>query len=124
MNFLLNLDLIGIVYIQRLGEWALVTKKQASSGSSEDVPLGNVPTGETPSIPKHFEQAIAELESIVASMERGDLSLEASLTAYERGVVLARACQTQLQQAEQQVKVLEQDLLRPMDSDKTLNDSE
>ena len=89
----------------------MVTKKQTSEA-------------DVPSLPKHFEQAIAELESIVTSMEHGDLSLEDSLTAYERGVALARACQSQLQQAEQQVKVLEQDLLRPMDSDKTINDSE
>lgn len=66
--------------------------------------------------PQNFEQALAELEKIVASMESGDMSLEASLVAYERGVELARACQTQLQQAEQQVRVLEQDLLRPLTS--------
>ncbi len=73
---------------------------------SADAALDDVPTS--------FEQAIAELEKVVASMESGDLSLEASLAAYERGVVLARACQTQLQAAEQQVKVLEHDLLRPL----------
>ena len=64
-------------------------------------------------VPENFEQALAELEKIVGSMESTDLSLEASLVAYERGVLLARACQSQLQVAEQQVKVLEQDLLRP-----------
>ncbi|MCD8505066.1 MAG: exodeoxyribonuclease VII small subunit [Burkholderiaceae bacterium] len=61
-----------------------------------------------------FEQSIAELERIVASMEAGDMSLEASIVAYERGVELARTCQAQLQKAEQQVRVLEQDLLRPL----------
>lgn len=65
-------------------------------------------------MPKDFEQALAELEKIVTSMEAGNMSLEASLVAYERGVELARACQAQLQKAEQQVRVLEQDLLRPL----------
>lgn len=69
-----------------------------------------------PNIPEDFEKAMAQLESIVTSMERGDLTLEDSLVAYERGVALARACQTQLEQAEQQVRVLEQDLLRPLRS--------
>lgn len=64
-------------------------------------------------VPETFEQAFSDLERIVASLESGELSLEDSLAAYERGVVLARACQSQLQAAEQQVKVLEQDLLRP-----------
>ena len=66
-------------------------------------------------VPDNFEQALAELEKIVASMEAGDMSLEASLSAYERGVALARICQAQLQAAEQQVRVLEQDFLRPFD---------
>jgi exodeoxyribonuclease VII small subunit len=81
----------------------LVTKKQALAVQDA-----------ASNIPEHFEQAIEQLESIVASMERGDLTLEQSLAAYERGVALARACQTQLEKAEQQVKVLEQDLLRPL----------
>lgn len=81
-----------------------MSKKQASAPQE---------TG-APDIPEHFEKAIAELESIVASMERGDLTLEDSLAAYERGVRLSRACQAQLENAQQQVNVLEQDLLRPL----------
>ena len=77
--------------------------------------------GETPA---NFEQALSELEKIVASMEAGDMSLEASLAAYERGVELARACQSQLQQAEQQVRVLEQDLLRPFQTDEGETDDD
>jgi exodeoxyribonuclease VII small subunit len=79
----------------------LVTKKKSEQTSANDVPAD-------------FEQALAELEQIVASMERGDLTLEASMAAYARGVVLAKACQSQLQAAEQQVRVLEQDLLKPL----------
>lgn len=82
------------------------------------------PDSQVVDIPDRFEQAIAQLESIVASMESGQLSLQESMTAYERGVALARACQAQLQQAEQQVRVLEQDLLRPMDTQAASTDSE
>lgn len=66
-------------------------------------------------LPQDFETALAELESLVAAMENGTLPLEQSLSAYRRGVELARVCQDRLAQAEQQVKVLEGDLLRPLD---------
>lgn len=89
----------------------MATKKQAQSQQA----LSPQDSGQAQvNLPTNFETAIAELESIVASMERGDLTLEDSLTAYERGVALARTCQTQLEKAEQQVRVLEQDLLRPL----------
>ena len=65
-------------------------------------------------MPKSFEESLIELEKIVASMESGEMSLEASMLAYARGVELARVCQAQLQKAEQQVRVLEQDLLKPL----------
>ena len=53
-----------------------------------------------------FEDALAELESLVEKMETGDLSLEDSLAAFERGVKLTRHCQSALQAAELKVKVL------------------
>ncbi|MCS4504399.1 Exodeoxyribonuclease 7 small subunit [wastewater metagenome] len=53
-----------------------------------------------------FETALAELEELVARMERGDLSLEDSLSAFERGVGLTRVCQKALTEAEQKVEVL------------------
>mgnify|MGYP001569080693 CR=1 FL=1 len=55
---------------------------------------------------------MAELERIVASMENSDLSLEASLAAHKRGLELARYCQGVLAQAQQQVTVLEEDMLK------------
>lgn len=64
---------------------------------------------------KDFESALAELERIVASMERGEMTLEASLEAYQRGVELARVCQERLAAVEQQVKVLSGELLKPLD---------
>ena len=53
-----------------------------------------------------FEQALTELEDLVTAMEEGDLSLEESLQAFEKGVKLTRDCQTALKQAEQKVQVL------------------
>jgi len=55
-----------------------------------------------------FEQGMAELESIVARLEQGDLPLEESLRQFERGVVLTRACQSALKTAEQRVEILVQ----------------
>jgi len=54
-----------------------------------------------------FETALAELEAIVHSMEDGKLELEASITAYRRGMELMKHCQQQLADAEQQVRILE-----------------
>jgi exodeoxyribonuclease VII small subunit len=62
-----------------------------------------------------FEQALAELEKIVARMEGGDLSLEQALAAHKRGLELARSCQQRLENAQQQVKILEGDVLRPLE---------
>ena len=53
-----------------------------------------------------FEHALEELESLVEKMETGELSLEESLAAFERGVKLTRHCQSSLKAAELKVKVL------------------
>ncbi len=53
-----------------------------------------------------FSEALAELESIVAALESGDLDLEESLSRYERGVALLRASQAKLAAAEQRVTML------------------
>jgi exodeoxyribonuclease VII small subunit len=62
--------------------------------------------------PASFEAALEELEKIVASMESGKLSLEQSLSAHKRGLELAQYCQGVLAQAQQQVKVLEDNTLK------------
>ena len=54
----------------------------------------------------HFEQSLEELEQLVEKMEAGDLGLEQSLTAYERGVGLYRQCQQALEQAQLRVRLL------------------
>jgi exodeoxyribonuclease VII small subunit len=61
-----------------------------------------------------FEKALAELESIVAKMEDGGLSLEQSLAAHKRGLELAKQCRERLEAAQQQVKVLEGEVLKPL----------
>ncbi|MBL8528652.1 MAG: exodeoxyribonuclease VII small subunit [Burkholderiales bacterium] len=63
--------------------------------------------------PESFEAAIVELEGLVARMESGQLPLEQSLAAYKRGAQLLQYCQTTLQAAEQQVKILEENTLKP-----------
>lgn len=73
-----------------------------------------MPKSESPTdtAPAGFEQALAELETIVARMESGELTLEHSLAAYKRGAALLQYCQLALKDAQQQVKVLESGLLR------------
>ena len=61
-----------------------------------------------------FEKALAELESLVAKMEDGGLTLEQSLSAHKRGLELAKQCRERLEAAQQQVKVLEGEVLRPL----------
>ena len=60
----------------------------------------------------NFEAAMTELEGIVAEMEGGKLSLEQSLAAYQRGAELLTFCRTRLDDAQQQVKVLEEGVLK------------
>ena len=59
-----------------------------------------------------FESAMAELEQIVADMEAGKLSLEDSLAAYKRGAELLSFCRSKLEDAQQQVRVLEDGVLK------------
>ena len=59
-----------------------------------------------------FESALAELEEIVSDMEAGQLPLEKSLAAYKRGAELLKFCQGALQDAQQQVKILEDGVLK------------
>ena len=55
---------------------------------------------------KDFESAIAELETLVKTLEDGDLPLEKSLELFERGVQLSRFCHSRLEQAERRVEIL------------------
>lgn len=53
-----------------------------------------------------FEKSMQELEKLVNALEKGDLSLEQSLEAFEAGVKLTRECQEKLTAAEHKVQLL------------------
>jgi exodeoxyribonuclease VII small subunit len=53
-----------------------------------------------------FEESLHELDTIVQSLEQGDLSLEESMTLFERGLNLSQLSQVKLQTAEQKVQIL------------------
>lgn len=71
-----------------------------------------------------FESALKELEDVVTRLEKGELSLEASLQYFERGVALTRHCQKSLQEAEQKVETLlgDQDEPQAFDPEAGSND--
>ncbi|MFY0664694.1 MAG: exodeoxyribonuclease VII small subunit [Natronospirillum sp.] len=54
----------------------------------------------------NFEKSLADLEKIVVQLEQGELTLDESMAAFEQGVRLTRACQQQLDAAEQKVRIL------------------
>jgi exodeoxyribonuclease VII small subunit len=56
-----------------------------------------------------FESALEELESLVSKMESGELSLDDSLKAFERGIELTRTCQSTLEAAELKIQMLTKD---------------
>lgn len=56
-----------------------------------------------------FEKALAELESIVQRLEKGDVALEESIRIYERGEALKRRCDALLREAEARVEKIARD---------------
>lgn len=56
--------------------------------------------------PTDFESRLQRLESLVVKLEQGDLPLADALAAYEEGVTITRACQQQLNEAEQKIEML------------------
>lgn len=67
--------------------------------------------------PPSFEQALAELEAIVARMEDGKLPLEESLAAYQRGAQLIRYCESKLTDAQARIAILDGESLRDFTPD-------
>ncbi|MEZ5738837.1 MAG: exodeoxyribonuclease VII small subunit [Burkholderiaceae bacterium] len=81
-------------------------------------PKPQTPTDVDPDLAQlSFEQAVEELERIVASMEAGELPLQQALSSYQRGAALVGRCRGALEDARLQVKVLEGDLLKPFVAD-------
>jgi exodeoxyribonuclease VII small subunit len=60
-----------------------------------------------------YEDALGELERLVAAMEGGSLPLDKLLESYQRGAELLSLCRARLTAVEQQVKVLEEGQLKP-----------
>ena len=71
-----------------------------------------LPMAKTDPPAQTFEAALAELESILATMEDGQLPLAETLAAYKRGAELLQFCQAALKDAQQQVQVLERGVLK------------
>jgi exodeoxyribonuclease VII small subunit len=68
-------------------------------------------------LPASYEAALEELERLVGQIESGQLPLEQLLTGYQRGAELLQYCRDKLQAVENQVKVLEQGVLKPWTQD-------
>ena len=69
--------------------------------------------GPTAVIAPSYEDALGELDRLVAAMEAGQLPLDRLLESYKRGAELLTFCRTRLEAVEQQVKVLEDGQLQP-----------
>lgn len=63
-----------------------------------------------------YEAAVAELEQLVAAMEGGQMPLDRLLEGYKRGAELLAFCRTRLKAVEEQVQVLEDGQLRPLEA--------
>ena len=69
----------------------------------------------TAAVPARYEDAIDELDRLVGAMEAGQLPLDRLLESYKRGAELLTFCRARLEAIEQQVKVLEDGQLKPLD---------
>jgi exodeoxyribonuclease VII small subunit len=65
-----------------------------------------MPTRKNQPPPKDFEEALRELEQILAEIEKGEVGLEDSLLRYERGTFLIQHCQNILNTAEKQIELI------------------
>jgi exodeoxyribonuclease VII small subunit len=69
----------------------------------------------------NLEESLTEITTLIDKMEHGELTLEQSLTQFERGITLIRHCQKVLTDAEQKVQILlqnnKQDTLQPYGED-------
>jgi exodeoxyribonuclease VII small subunit len=73
----------------------------------------STPDAALPVAPASYEEALAELERLVAAMEAGKMPLDRLLESYRRGAELLGFCRGRLEAVEQQVKVLEEGLQKP-----------
>jgi exodeoxyribonuclease VII small subunit len=73
----------------------------------------NTASPQPTAVPASYEEAVTELDALVASMEAGQLPLERMLESYRRGAELLGFCRARLEAVEQQVKILEDGQLKP-----------
>lgn len=85
---------------------SLLPDDRAGTASTIGAAAASSPARAQPSPVADFEHSLDALEQLVETMEHGELSLEQSLAAYERGVGLYRRCQQALEQAELRVRLL------------------
>ena len=64
-------------------------------------------------MPATYEAAMGELETLVARLESGEMPLDQLLTGYQRGAALLQFCRERLQAVEDQIKVLDDGVLKP-----------
>jgi exodeoxyribonuclease VII small subunit len=83
--------------------------KSPRSLSTPDMPRSSTAAA----APATYEQALAELESLVQAMEGGKMPLDQLLASYQRGAALLQQCRARLQAVEEQVKLLEDGQLKP-----------
>ncbi len=75
--------------------------------------MAKTPSRAAPSPPASYEEALGELDRLVAAMEGGQLPLDQLLQSYQRGAELLNFCRSRLEAVEQQVKVFEEGQLKP-----------
>lgn len=77
-----------------------VRSRPADTGPSREFSMADAPT----IADLTFEKALAELETIVTRLERGDVPLAESVAIYERGEALKQHCERLLKEAEERVE--------------------
>jgi exodeoxyribonuclease VII small subunit len=73
-------------------------------------------TGQATPVATNYENALEELERLVAQLDAGQLPLDQLLTQYQRGAELLAFCRARLEAVDNQIKVLEGDALKPWDA--------
>jgi len=81
-----------------------------SPSKSKTAPVDNAQA-----VPASFEEAVAELEALVNTMDSQNLGLDQLLTDYKRGAYLVKYCSDRLSQVRKEVTEIEQTLNKPAD---------
>ena len=91
---------------------APLARPSARPSTSPSASTGAAPDAPAPDSPARYEDALAELERLVQSMEAGQMPLDGLLDSYRRGAELLALCRSRLQAVESQVKLLEDGQLK------------